>query len=1378
MVPEGGAGREALLAPQFAAWTRLVFQSARNGHDWEVYGARGDGSEQANISNHGSVDIQPRLNRGATRVVFTSNRDGNYEIYAMNADGSGQWRLTANDASDTYPAWSPDGGRIVFQSYRDDQAELYVMNADGSGQARLTYHPEYDGEAAWSPDGAQIAFTRRSEGEYRIWVMNADGSGARQLSSQRNSENPAWSPDGSQIAYDANGSGDGWQEIWVMDAAGGNQRQLYDPSEFNTDVWVRSWSPDGRHIAFTRISWVQQGSAWYWTYAYLDAVEVQNPSSVLRLSDTGDDWNPDWQPTDVQAPTSFVWELPAQSPGPFVVSWSGTDAGPAGVANFDVQVRLGPSGEWMDWQQATPGLSASYPGGGGRTYYFRSRARDNAGNVEPWPADYDAQTTVEALPPITSMEPLLPYSHAPIWVRWSGTDPGGSGIQRYEVQFRVDDGAWTYWSLGAIDTSALFSEWPGRQCSFRVRGIDNAGNEEPWPDGADATTMTYTWAVAGTATDNRGAPVMGVAVTTAPAALHTAPSDDGGAYIAHVADAAENYTANWNKAGYGSLPATAYRAGQDARADLVLPPADNAVQNWGFESGNDAWQTAGSLTTTITDTARHTGASAAFLGSEVNPFGPVTIVADMKNFAGVDSAIDAAGVIHAIWSGPDGYVMHSSTPPAGSWTVPVRLPDPAGDLPKLLVDGTGTIHALWCSESAPRGLYYSRRQPGAGWSGSERIPGTDAYASEPGLAMGAAGVVKVAWTMEEMGPYDRLYPVYFSQRQSGGVWTSPQKLSTDDALAWTMIATDPAGAAHVLWKNKGDGSTESFFYRAQSPDGSWLPAVTLSQDSINASADMIVDSHGTVHVAWIDGNGVYYRQRPAGGSWISTEKPIESSGGWSVSMAVDRLGNAHLAWNAAWGALQMRYATRTNGVWSLPVGLAPPTTQSAYYALPAIAVNADLTVHVLWSELNQADAQASSVRYSARGADGGWSPATYVYQGPYSHQPPHLLLDGSEKPHAIWASSKGDVWKVMYAGPAPASAAGEAILSQPVQIPPAASAPTLSFLHRFGAESSSNSRLEAIVDDGVSPTVVFSANTGADAWTHAWADLTPWAGRSVTLRFRLIDAGGAAHAWATLDEVTVGSAHPDIWVSQSCPAAAAPGQEFVQAASYGNRGGVAAGDGRVTLQLPPGLLFVRADPPPSATTPVLRWDVGGLAAQSTPQPILVTLQVAPSVAVGTVLTAAAGITSDTADLEQANNSATAAIRVDYPDLWVSQAGPSRAAPGQQFVQTITYGNQGSAFASNGRVTLQLPPGLALISADPPPSAASPDLRWDVGDLAVQSTPQPILVTLQVAPSAEAGTTLTAVAAIASDTAELEQANNNAEADLDIRALLYLPVIRR
>ena len=59
----------------------------------------------------------------ATRIVFTSKRDGNNEIYVMNADGSGQTRLTNNSAADTKPEWSPTGHHIRLD--RDGNNEVY-----------------------------------------------------------------------------------------------------------------------------------------------------------------------------------------------------------------------------------------------------------------------------------------------------------------------------------------------------------------------------------------------------------------------------------------------------------------------------------------------------------------------------------------------------------------------------------------------------------------------------------------------------------------------------------------------------------------------------------------------------------------------------------------------------------------------------------------------------------------------------------------------------------------------------------------------------------------------------------------------------------------------------------------------------------------------------------------------------------------------------------------------------------------------------------------------------------------------------------------------------------------------------------------------------
>ncbi len=79
-LPSGAAAHDApptLLAPEYASWSRLVFQSARNERDWEIYGAGGDGSDQVNLSNNANADLHPRLNRGATQVIFASNRRDN-----------------------------------------------------------------------------------------------------------------------------------------------------------------------------------------------------------------------------------------------------------------------------------------------------------------------------------------------------------------------------------------------------------------------------------------------------------------------------------------------------------------------------------------------------------------------------------------------------------------------------------------------------------------------------------------------------------------------------------------------------------------------------------------------------------------------------------------------------------------------------------------------------------------------------------------------------------------------------------------------------------------------------------------------------------------------------------------------------------------------------------------------------------------------------------------------------------------------------------------------------------------------------------------------------------------------------------------------------
>ncbi len=73
-------------------------------------------------------------------------------------------------------------------------------------------------------------------------------------------------------------------------------------------------------------------------------------------------------------------------------------------------------------------------------------------------------------------------------VRWDGTDDL-SGVASYDVQVRMlPRGGWSDWKLGISETTAWFGPDEGKHFAFRVRARDWAGNQEPWPDGADMDT--------------------------------------------------------------------------------------------------------------------------------------------------------------------------------------------------------------------------------------------------------------------------------------------------------------------------------------------------------------------------------------------------------------------------------------------------------------------------------------------------------------------------------------------------------------------------------------------------------------------------------------------------------------------------------------------------------------------------------------------------------------------------------------------------------------------------------------------------------------------------------------------------------------------------
>jgi TolB protein len=193
-----------------------------------------------------------------------------YDIFVANPDGTGLRQLTDNPGYDAEATISPDGTRIIFTSDRDGDLDLYVMDADGGNVRRLTTEVGYDGGAFFSPDGTKIVYrahhpTDPAEladyrsllrerlirpGEVELWVMDADGSNKRQIT-RNGAANfaPFFHPSGQRIIFSSNLHAPGGREfdLFMVDLDGGNLERITHSAGFDG---FPMFSPDGTKLIF------------------------------------------------------------------------------------------------------------------------------------------------------------------------------------------------------------------------------------------------------------------------------------------------------------------------------------------------------------------------------------------------------------------------------------------------------------------------------------------------------------------------------------------------------------------------------------------------------------------------------------------------------------------------------------------------------------------------------------------------------------------------------------------------------------------------------------------------------------------------------------------------------------------------------------------------------------------------------------------------------------------------------------------------------------------------------------------------------------------------------------------------------------------------
>jgi uncharacterized repeat protein (TIGR01451 family) len=1168
---------------------RLVFQSYRDGN-WEIYTSNEDGSNALRLTNNKAIDVEPSFNHGANRIAFASNRDGDYEIFIMNADGSGLTQVTHNTTSDIYPALSPDGKQILFISYRYHKYLIYIINADGTGERSLVADGSQQAYPTWSQDGSHIVYIELPGGN--LVTMKPDGTDKGYHGWGKYAADPRWSPDGSQIAFDADVNGDGFQELMVTSALTSTNAQMIKQAPPNCDLWAGSWSPDGRYLAYTVICYVYYQNTWYWSGANIQAWDSLNPNADpiplgFAYTDQATEWNPDWKSTDAEAPVSFI-AVPAFSPVDFTVFWGATDPGGSGVQYYDVKYKV-QDGQWIDKLTHTTETSATFNGGiNGRTVYFKVRACDNANNQEAWTADYQASTVIEMLPPQTSVNPLPEYARNSTLVTWGGIDPGGSGIKSYSISVQPGDGYWLGNYLAPTATSGIFGGILGETYYFASSGTDNAYNVEPLPPATkwDAHVTFYAWQTSGIVHDNSGVPVTNAQIALNPASINTTSSGADGSYTGYRKDFGSTYTADWSKAGYGPLPQTTNFTLDDPQSDITLPPSDNAVKGGTFEAGSlapEAWQTGGTLPAALTTNVYHTGQSALLLGQ--NEWSDPFKLSDFKSSNGVANAS-----------------------------------------PYLAYDSDGTAHAVWVNginaagNGADMSIYYASKPAGGAWSVPLDLSGPNIYSSSPVLAIDDAGTVYAAWDNGVITCRSKL---------KGGSWSAPANLSDSGAIS-LQIAVDHSGRLHFLYQD-----SNSLNYRVM-VGGQWSARETVTDDS--TSPAMAVDASGTVHVVWsktmsfpsYSGQGIYYSSRPQDGSW--TAPSLVSANGslppsdYAPALAVDTAGTLYAVWQTTNTGIEFA-VKQPGGDWGAAVLLAGNGANARI-----VEYHGKIGVAFSRQYLNPSK---ESIFYTETPDGIHWSQPRPITPSLSNASFPNLAVGPEGRIGMVYYQYGQAIYFVEQTA---ADQSGDASVSQTVIIPNTISAPTLSFYYiKQGGSTQASTGFSAILHTSSGEVSLLTPQAATPDWTFKTVDMSKYSGQTVDVEFTIHQDAGGLPAWALIDDVTLGSAHPDLWVT-STNARGRPGDTVAFDVACGNRGGAPAANARLTFSLPAGLTLVSADPvPTSQSGSNLTWALGNLAPKSEGCAIHLTAQIAPAVKIPHTLAAAVKITTSSTELEVENN---------------------------------------------------------------------------------------------------------------------------------------------
>jgi len=452
-----------------------------------------------------NIDRNPETVPGGSTSLFTAQRSVSFEL---TDDGLWYFHITTKDKAGNldskavhYPIRVDSEAKkpgLSSPSHpdpetwtRDPKVTFRIAPADDLSGITGHYYL-FSEDAQQVPDPATATFTDRAEltldiprdGTFTLSVVSQDTAGniSKEVATYKvRLDTQALPPALSSPTHPK-------QDAWS------NQAQVTliwkDPTDLS--------GVEGYHYAFDRkdhpapeaakMSWTTSRTAtftlpedgvWYAHVVAKDKAGNLSPSATHRLQVDRSSQAPVVKSPTHQAGAwsklntpKFIWEKPQEL---------------SGVEGFylslDAQSHTVPGPNAGKWSLETS-LTAP-PLKDGR-WFFHAVTKDGVGNVSQ--EAFHFPVWVDTTPPKSGMKALpalLDRTQVPL--EWSASDQH-SGVASYDLQVKAGDGPWKDWLTHVPETAGVFKGEDGKRYSFRVRARDTAGNEETFPEGAQAST--------------------------------------------------------------------------------------------------------------------------------------------------------------------------------------------------------------------------------------------------------------------------------------------------------------------------------------------------------------------------------------------------------------------------------------------------------------------------------------------------------------------------------------------------------------------------------------------------------------------------------------------------------------------------------------------------------------------------------------------------------------------------------------------------------------------------------------------------------------------------------------------------------------------------